>query len=265
MSYGGGAAVGSPYYARCQIPKTATTLPMLETTLFDAAPPLRVTGHAPPMRPADEARVEALWQRALAASSGHLFNGRIAVARKVSPHGIEVEIDEYRRLFAARADPELRARLDLQPLAVSGLLRCAGGIVFGRRGSGNTEAVGQWELAPSGGLDAATLLPGLDLDPVAQLLVELDEELGLSASAIASATPFCAVTDRSTGVIDIGIALEAPTLSAGAVVAAHAGGGSHEYVELRVMKPADLGRFIAANHSDIVPVSLALLAARGLA
>jgi hypothetical protein len=237
---------------------------MLETTIFDTPPAIRVTGFAAPLSDADDAQVESAWRRKVGDSGGRLFNGRIAVVRNVLAGAIDVEIDEYRRLIATRTDPDLKARLALRPLAVSGLLSCADGVVFGRRGASNTEAIGQWELAPSGGIDAATLTPGQKVDAVSQLLIELRGELGLPAAAIKSATMFCTVADRNSGVIDLGIELTAPTLSAADIRAAHTQRGSNEYAELCVLALDALASFVDANRPGIVPVSLALLAIRGL-
>lgn len=234
---------------------------MLHTTVFSAAPLITVCGLAPALAPELEARVQAAWEQAVRASAGRLFNGRIAVVRSMTPQAIEVELTEYRRLVAARRDAAIAARLALRPLAVSGLLACADGVVVGRRGAVNTDAVGAWELAPSGGIDAAGLAPGDRVDPVRQLLTECEEELGLGAEHLAQATPWCMVADDDSGVVDLGIELQAPALRAAALHAAHAGCGSDEYTALRVMAPAEL-QAMAARGEPVLAVSLALLAAR---
>jgi hypothetical protein len=236
---------------------------MIETRTISGALRVRVTRLAPALPASLEARVAALWEEEVGRRGDDLFDGSILSVVHAGSDLVEGEITDYRRLIAQRADPDLRARLAVRPLAVSGLLRCAEGVVFAKRSPRVTEAGGRWELAPSGGLDAAGLVPDEPVEPQAQILTELSEELGVPASSVEPPTPFCLVDDHDTGIVDIGIELRAPTLRAGDLVDHHRRAGSDEYDEVTAVLDADLAPFVAA-HPDLIPVSVALLAARGL-
>lgn len=211
-----------------------------------------------------DARIETIWSEAVRTSGGNLFNGSIVSVLDITSRRIDVQIDEYRRWIAARADRSLASALRIRPLAVSGLLRCADGLVFGRRSGRNTEAAGQWELAPSGGFDAAGLDPGAVVHPARQILTELQEELAIAPDAIQSTRPFCVVVDQISGVVDIGIELLASTLSATDVLRAHRDAGSEEYSELLVISDTALVGFLASRQHQILRLSAAILeAARG--
>lgn len=236
---------------------------MLLTTACQADTEIRVIAIAGRLDPELEARVEAIWRDAVRARGDSLFNGRIASVMGISGGRIDVRLDEYRRWIAARTDESLASALGVRPLAVSGLFRCADGIVFGRRSRYNTEAVGQWELVPSGGIDAHELSPGAVIDPVRQVVLELEEELGVPRGEIEVAKPFCVVMGDGSGVVDLGIEVIAPALCGADILSAHHARGSREYSELLVVSESALREFLASQHRQIVDVSLALLDAAG--
>ena len=207
--------------------------------------PLDVPAHLAPV-------VEAVWNLELARRGGALFNGRTVSVLSHAPDLILTRIVEYRVVLAKRRRPDLFAAIAIRPLAVSGLLRCVDGIVFGRRGQNVTADAGLWELVPSGGIDAAD---GKARSPRDQVLTELREEVGLEAAAIRDCRPFCLIEDGSTGIFDIGIALQTD-LEAGAVEEAHRR-ASDEYSELRVVPDHRVAEFLAGG--AILPASRFLL------
>lgn len=238
---------------------------MYTTTLFSGLPRVLAVQAAAPLAPALEARVDMAWRRAQAAAPGERpFNGSIVSVVRASKDEIDVEITEYRRFLAQHSDRGLAAELRLRPLAVSGLLVCADGAVFGRRSPNNAEAVGQWELAPSGGVDARTLQVGQAINAVDQILVELEEELGVSRRFVERAEMFCMVQAAESGTVDLGIELSTPTLAAGKLLQAHRTCGSKEYSEVVVVPVAELDRFVLTEGHRIVPTSMSLLACRRL-
>ena len=207
--------------------------------------PLEVPAHLAPV-------VEAVWEHEQAHRGGTLFNGRTLSVLSHAPDLIHTRIVEYRLVLAARRRPDLFTALAIRPLAVSGLLRCADGIVFGRRGPGVTTDSGLWELVPSGGLDAADRQA---CGPRQQILTELVEEVGLDATQIRDCRPFCLIEDRTTGVFDIGVALQTD-LEAGAVEEAQRR-ASDEYSELRIVPDHRVAEFLAGG--AILPASRLLL------
>jgi len=133
---------------------------MLKVTQFSASAIVQVNATPLTLSNVIEAEVERLWQAEQARRGKALFNGKILSAVEITPNGILGQIVEYRHLIAQRAQPELFGALNVRPVAVSGLLDCANGIVFGRRAGSMTQDAGLWELAPSGGLDTSKVAGG---------------------------------------------------------------------------------------------------------
>jgi hypothetical protein len=157
--------------------------------------------------------------------------------------------------------PALFARLRVRPLAVSGLLTCKGGVVFGRRAADVAFDPGCWELAPSGGVAPESANAAGRIDLARQIKIELEEEVGLAAAEVAEPEILCAIEDDETRVVDIGIALASPLVGA-EVRSRHARRSNREYAELAVVAPDDVAAF--AGVRDVIAVSRALLEYRGL-
>ncbi|MBM3581099.1 MAG: NUDIX hydrolase, partial [Alphaproteobacteria bacterium] len=168
---------------------------------------------APALPPALEAEVTAIWNAERARRYG-LVDGLIFSVERFSAARIEGRYVPYRRLVAQRADPTLFADLRVRPLAVSGVLTCKGGIVFGRRAADVADDPGRWELVPSGGVSPDSAGPGRRVDLGRQICAELAEEVGLKSADVSSLKVICAVEDDETRVIDVGIAIMSPLISA---------------------------------------------------
>lgn len=204
-----------------------------------------------------ESEIDDLWQAERQRRGKSIFNGNIVSAVETSPERIIGRVAEYRHLIAQRARPDLYDVLRVRPVAVSGLLECAEGIVFGRRSDSMTQDAALWELVPSGGLDAVKG-PSGEVNYRAQILTELNEETGIGSDSISSLTPFCLVEDLDSHVLDIGIALVSQ-LSAHAMLRIHRATVSKEYKELRVVPLADVANFIQSEAEQLVSVSAALI------
>jgi hypothetical protein len=204
-----------------------------------------------------ESEVENLWLAEQRRRGTSIFNGSIFSAVEIVPLRISGRAVEYRHWVAQKARPELFDVLDVRPVAVSGLLECAEGIVFGRRGAAVTQDAGSWELVPSGGLDARNRVPG-EVDYCGHCMTELREEIGIDSNAVVSVKPFCLVEDLDSHVLDIGVAMESP-LDADTVLRIHRAAVSKEYDELRVVPRAALAEFGRSEAAQLVRVSAALL------
>lgn len=205
-----------------------------------------------------ENEVEYLWQAEQKENGKAIFNGRILSAVKISENSLHGCIVEYRQLIAQRARPELFDTLRVRPVAVSGLLTCPGGIVFGRRASMMTQDAGLWELVPSGGIDTSRISNTTEVDYLAQILTELHEETGINANCVSSVCPFCLVDDDVSHVIDVGIALNS-SLSSGDILRLHREAATNEYDDLRIVHYSALGDFILDEGTQLVGVSAALI------
>lgn len=205
-----------------------------------------------------QSEVEQLWQAEQQRRGKSLSNGRILSAVEISPQRILGRVVEYRHLIAQRARPELFDVLRVRPVAVSGMLECADGIVLGRRAATVTQHAGLWELVPSGGLDTSGVPEGSEVDYRAQILIELREEVGIDAEWVTSIRPFCLVDDLDSHVLDIGLGMDSP-LSSAAVLNIHRERATKEYDELRVVAREAVDGFIQGEASRLVGVSARLI------
>ena len=165
-------------------------------------------------------RVDEIWELERERRGIHLTNGQIYTLAEFQPDYILIHPSEYKYVLAQRRASNLqREGLSVRPLAVTGILICADGLVLGRRGSAVTDDVGLWEPAPAGGLS----IP----DPTVQVLEELEEELGISKSEVESVKVCGLVEDVESRVFDIVFRLETATTSQ-EVRAAYTSRGSDE-------------------------------------
>lgn len=228
---------------------------------------VRVTDSMLPLAAEVDAAVEVLWQagiaRVAAGGAGRLFNGRVFSVESMTPSLITGHLTEFRRVVAQMEDPAMFRVLGVRPLAVCGVLCCADGVAVGRRPSGAVYQGGMWQLPPAGSVDAGAVRDGGWIDLRAQILTELDEELGLPASSVTSATPMCVVEHPGSHVSDLGIALDCP-MSGQAVLAAHRSHGNDEYDPLLVVSRAELAHFAAEAGDRLVPPARVFLHRLGL-
>ncbi len=236
---------------------------MLRIHPLDGGLVVTATTELPSLDAELERRIEEIWRQEQTRRAAPLFDGELLSVVSLASARIETRPVAYRCFVAQRAVPSLFSHLKLRPLAVSGLMRCRDGVVFGRRAATSTQDAGLCELVPSGGVDRRALRPNGRVDVIGQLMAELREETGCSSAAVASAEPFLLVEDTASGVIDIGIDLVLD-LDAAAVLAAHRASATDEYDELQIVPVSDLGRFVEDADRPLVEVSLALLRARGL-
>lgn len=142
--------------------------------VHDIAPDVtaRVTRIMPPLPPELDTRVEALWQAAIRrveqGGAGRLFNGQVFSADTITPRAITGHMTEFRRIVAQMDDPTLASALDVRPLAVCGVVRCAGGIVIGQRPAAAVYQPGLWQLPPAGSVDHHALRADGSIDLVGQ-------------------------------------------------------------------------------------------------
>ncbi|HET7884570.1 MAG TPA: hypothetical protein VFL55_27015 [Acetobacteraceae bacterium] len=236
--------------------------------VHDVAPDVAVRiGRAMPELPvALDREVERLWQvachRVAAGGAGQMFNGRVFSADVITPHLVTGHLTEYRRVVAQIEQPALFAELGVRSFAVCGVLRCAGGVVVGRRHDAAIYQPGMWQLAPAGSVDVGTLDEDGTFDLPRQLFRELHEELGLARDAVGVPRPLCIVEHPGSHVSDLGMALNTE-LDAEAVLGAHRANGNTEYAELRVVPMAELAAFLAEVGAGLVPPALVFLKRAG--
>ncbi len=220
---------------------------------------LRIERDMPPLDPAIDAAVTALWAEACQAHA--LFNGRVFSADSITPEAITGHWTEYRRIVAQMADPTLFDVLRIRSLAASGVLCCPDGIVIGRREPGSHYQPGLWQLPPAGSIDHGAAISGTSSRAGASwrhaILAELQEELGIPPEAAARLTPFCLV-QHPTGVLDLGIRIDT-TMGSTEIMARHSTLGDGEYDQLRIIPRLNLLATIEAAGGQLVPAATLFL------
>lgn len=200
---------------------------------------------APPPLPASVAdRIAAIW-RAAQSEQPALHNGRIYSLVEATRERLTAHALEYRLLVAQRRAPEMASVLAVRPIGVTGLLTGPDGLVLGRRAKHVAADADLWEPAPAGSLARP--------EPAEQILEELAEELGLDRSKVRPPQPLGLVEDATSRVVDIVFRIETD-LNAEALHTAWRKHGSDEYAEIRIVPPADLARFLAEHHGQLLRV-----------
>jgi len=217
----------------------------------------------PALGAALEAEVEALWTAARARLGGALFNGRVFSADRIARDRVAGHFTEFRRIVAQVARPELFAELALRPLAVNGVVRVRDGILIGRRSLKTAYQAGKWQLPPAGSVDPGAADAGGNIDLAVQLLKELREEVGITATRTALGAPICIVEHPGSHVLDIGIPVSVP-LDGAAALALHARLGDGEYEPMRVVAEADFSALLAELGDTVVPPTAIFLSRLGV-
>jgi len=198
------------------------------------------------------ARVDTIWNDALLERES-LFDGAILSVVSLSVDKLVLTPLSYRHALAALIDRSLRPLLRVRPLAVTGILTCPDGIVFGRRAKLVTQGAGLLELVPSGGVEAPNDGGAVNLSY--QILRELREEIGLSLDQVKVHHQVGAIENFNSGVFDIAIPISTE-LTFNKIADLHKSRGTKEYTELSVTpSPRDF----AQGRNDILEVSLTII------
>jgi hypothetical protein len=190
-----------------------------------------------------ERRIDEIWAREKARRGDRLFDGAVHALVEATASEIVLRPLRYRDVLARRLDPGLgRLGLDILPAGVTGVLRSPDGVVLGLRAGHVAADAGLWEAAPAGVLSGA--------DPIAQVLEELREELGIEAGDVAPPV-LCGVV-HSPDVADLVLRLET-SLSGDEIRAAWRRLGTDEYDDVAVVPLAGLAPFLAERRDRVLP------------
>ncbi len=226
-------------------------------------PPARILCEARPAPPSRAAlrRVAAAWALARA-EQPFLFDGELFSVHDQSGDTLRGHFVPYRFWVAQRRDPALFDELGVCALGVTGYLRVADHVILGRRGSEVAAEAGRWELAPTGGIERAALTDAGDIDPVRQLSLELEEELGIPGDALSDPSPLALVSDAETHLLAVvvGARLE---LTPAAVEALFAAVEAPEYAELALVPERDAGALLHERDRPLASLTRFVLEATG--
>lgn len=209
-------------------------------------------------------KIDENWRTEKEKRGDSLFNGQVLSFVGYNNGRLETRITDYRTFLAQKRDPSLYAVLQVQFLAVSGLVSLGSQIVFGKRAMGVAQEPGKWELAPSGGLTPRALGRDKNHPIEEQFFEELEEELGIPRTAVTSITPFLLVEDTGEHTVDIGLDVR---LAGGKDDISEAmKRRTSEYSEVRWIDLSEVKSFCERerSRSALVEVSYILLREKGL-
>lgn len=165
-----------------------------------------------------ESRIEVLWAEEEARLGKVLFNGSLFSATAITPTRLEGHFVPYKHFVAQMRDPSLADAVGIYAVAVTGVTRSADGskILLGKRSETVLQYPGEYELVPSGGVDADSIQDG-HVDFMEQLYRELEEEAGITKNQVLSSAPTKLVYDSKLRiwelccdvVVDASVALQA--------------------------------------------------------
>jgi len=203
-------------------------------------------------------QIENIWIAQQNKKGNKLYNNYIISAVSVTKECIHCCLVEYKFFIAQHTQPNLYKFLKVRPVAVSGLLICDDGVVFGRRNKSTTQDAGLLELVPSGGIEYNQKLDSINVDYIGQILIELNEETGIDRKSIINIYPYCFIEDELSHVIDIGIAIET-NLDKKNINDLYKKKSTDEYDNLQIVSDSDLYNFIELNKYKLVNISYELL------
>jgi len=132
--------------------------------------------------------LDARWD-ALAADNPRLFNGRILafLSADLTRARLRVQVDQYKRMAAQNHDEPKLTQFGVTGVLTAPDENARSCVLLGRRSAATHIHPGQWELAPSGGVDAPD--PGtthLSISQISdQIERELAEETGVATTGLA--------------------------------------------------------------------------------
>ena len=187
-----------------------------------------------------------------------LFNGALYSVMDIQPDRITVRPTEFKQFYAQNQDDSLFVELGIRPLACTGVVRCEGGLVFGKRSESVMLNQGFWELVPSGVFDDAAKSQDGTLSTQAVFTTELVEELGIPESVSSTEDVLIALEDKEQRSVDLILGASVSISTAG-VHKYFSDRETNEYSDVKVVPIEGIRDFIAHHARDILPLSLSIL------
>lgn len=219
-----------------------------------------------PVTPEQEEEVDYIWERAVDASGGHLFNGAFLhmLSSRKTARGFTAKClyAEYKYFYVHRLRPDLG--LNVRAIGVSGLTRIgrpgAAHFLAAVRGPKMTQYPGDLEFVPSGTIDRGCAEENGVVRYEAKILEELREETALPFRAIANVQGFAFTYDRADDTYDVCCLIDVdgdPEAIRAALV------HTDEYTDPVLVAESDLAPWVAAQGDRLMPVSQGIAAAYG--
>ena len=208
-------------------------------------------------------KIDEIWDAAIRASGPTLFNGTLYSVTDIQPDRITVRPVEFKQFYAQNQEDALFVELGIRPLACTGVVRCAEGLIFAKRSESVMLNQGYWELGPSGVFDDAAKCEDSTLSTQAVFTGELVEELGIPESVSQTEDILVAFEDKGQRSIDL-ILSASVSIDAAKVHDYFGSRETDEYSEVKVIPDKGIRGFISQSAVSVLPLSLSILDTLGL-
>lgn len=197
--------------------------------------------------------IEDIWEQELKEREGFLFNGSIFNAIHFDGKKIKGRFEEYKHHIAQLRNPDLKERINLKVVSVSGLTICQDHILIGLRSNHVTLFKNHYELVPSGIIDKGALV-NEKIEILRQIEIELKEEANISLSQVTSLHPWLLIFDKVLNIYEVWVKIEVdPSLLSQKFPA------NDEYDSMIWIDKKKIFSFIEQNKDKCVPLTLFLL------
>ncbi|WP_374655724.1 UDP-2,4-diacetamido-2,4,6-trideoxy-beta-L-altropyranose hydrolase [Dongia sp.] len=205
-----------------------------------------------------DGRAREIWREEVQRRGANLFDGEIVSVVSINDSSIVGRRSDYRWLLAQSRDASIFKWSQIRPLAVTGLLLCRDGIVIGHRSKTVYQFPGMGELAPSGSVDMTTLDSDSRINLQQQLMLELREEIGITADEVIDVRPLAVVSDTDSQVFDVCFTVRTSKDWA-EITQIFEKNGSAEYERVELLPLNCVQEYLLANQQTLTPLTLALL------
>ncbi len=191
--------------------------------------------------------VDACWESAKR-QGADLYDGSIFSVHTVTPQKIIGGFVPYRYYVAWRKRPEIRSKVPLKPLSISGITHSRDEVLIGKRSLHIHQYPGQYEFAPSGGVDKESESNGL-IDYTSLVLRELEEDTGIVSADVSRVQLFSLIEDLQEQSLELCFDIEIHGSFS-------CNSSSHEYSVLMPWKIDSVEAFLKQQGKDWVPFCL---------
>ncbi len=204
------------------------------------------------------AQVDTRWRTACEQRDATLYDGTLYSVIDIAPEEIKVARSSYRFFFAQAHDTSLFSELLVRPLAITAVLTCTDGFVFGRRSGEVAFDRNLWELGPSGTIDdTAKALDG-HIDYCVTIRQELEEELGLKDLPDFPGRISAVVEDTNLHTVDLAVPVDID-FSGAEIRTAFASRSTTEYSDIEIVPQQGVRAFVNDHSTEMTPVCLQIL------
>lgn len=197
--------------------------------------------------------IEKIWSEEEQREKRILFNGKLYSAIYVGPSRTVGRFVPYKFYIASLRAPELRERLAIYPVCITGRTFLNGSVLIGKRSMHVTQYPGCYELVPSGGIDDEAVQQG-KINVFLQFQIELKEEACIVPEQIKHISLQSLEFDAGSSTYEVcaDIHVNAPQMETPMYK-------SHEHEELQWIPINELSVFLNQHDADFVPFARKLL------